>query len=306
MRRLNAHYTGAGTPDSADGTIVDANDCPWECDAGYYNDNGGTCTLCPAGYACAGGTMTNCADVTGTNGRKTYSSAGASLCTECPAVESSLSNRLLSYGYSNISHVSSGLCTAYFTDTDDSATFKTVCWYDGANGYGGTSNSCQVYKDDVSACSAGKYLTIESASEWKNGLRYARCTGVDCMNGKICTNVDTGYYSPDGDTEQHACDTPPTNAHITSACTAAANTVWECDSGTVHMSNDTCEPLCTAGITQLNTSNGLSFNIYANKLTTPALNLLRNNTVCYVNLSPGVASGTINIQHGDTVYHTTD
>ena len=37
----HAHYTGAGTPD--------VGDCPWECDAGYWNNNG-TCTACPNTY----------------------------------------------------------------------------------------------------------------------------------------------------------------------------------------------------------------------------------------------------------------
>ncbi len=46
----NAHYTGAGTNDTYDGTVVDANDCPWECDSGYGQTTNGQClALCGAG-----------------------------------------------------------------------------------------------------------------------------------------------------------------------------------------------------------------------------------------------------------------
>jgi len=49
-RPANAHYTGPGTPDAPDGSVRDANDCPWECDAGYGKSAGGECVpLCNAG-----------------------------------------------------------------------------------------------------------------------------------------------------------------------------------------------------------------------------------------------------------------
>jgi len=49
-RPANAHYTGSGTPDAPDGSVRDANDCPWECDAGYGKTAGGECVpLCNAG-----------------------------------------------------------------------------------------------------------------------------------------------------------------------------------------------------------------------------------------------------------------
>lgn len=45
----HAHYTGAGTPDATDGSIIDANDCPWECDYGYGNHGDECVPLCSAG-----------------------------------------------------------------------------------------------------------------------------------------------------------------------------------------------------------------------------------------------------------------
>lgn len=44
-----AHYTGAGTPDAPDGSIIDANDCPWECDDGYGLHGNECVPLCGAG-----------------------------------------------------------------------------------------------------------------------------------------------------------------------------------------------------------------------------------------------------------------
>lgn len=45
----HAHYTGAGTPDAPDGSVIDANDCPWECDADYGNHGGECVPLCNLG-----------------------------------------------------------------------------------------------------------------------------------------------------------------------------------------------------------------------------------------------------------------
>lgn len=45
----NAHYTGYGTPDAPDGSIIDANDCPWECNDGYGRHNDECLPLCDAG-----------------------------------------------------------------------------------------------------------------------------------------------------------------------------------------------------------------------------------------------------------------
>lgn len=44
-----AHYTGPGTPDAKNGSVVDANDCPWECDDGYSLHDDACVPLCGAG-----------------------------------------------------------------------------------------------------------------------------------------------------------------------------------------------------------------------------------------------------------------
>lgn len=104
-------------------------------------------------------------------------------------------------------------------------------------------------------------------------------------------------------------NTPPVHAHFSEE-TEPDNPIclWKCDDGFGRTENDTCLPLCTAGITQLHTGTGLVFNIYANKQTSPAIHLKPDDsdTVCYVNLTSGAGNNAINIRYNDTVYHTTN
>ncbi len=62
--------------------------------------------------------------------------------------------------------------------------------------------------------------------------------------------------------------------------------------------------LCTAGITMLNTSGGLSFPLYSDKSTSPSIYVKYNDTVCYADLEVGSATGAINIKYNDVIYHT--
>ena len=86
------------------------------------------------------------------------------------------------------------------------------------------------------------------------------------------------------------------------------NCTWECVSGFGRTSNNTCEQLCTAGVTGLYTSTGLRFNLYANKQTSPAIHIMPDgtNTVCYANLAPGVANNAVNVDYNGAVYHSID
>jgi len=220
--------------------------CNWTCNAGYYGSSAAgssSCTICPAGYACSGGVQTNCADVTGANGRATYSNAGASQCTECPAVTGELASRVNGYDAfwtGNIHSTVTG-CKANFSDNDPDATFEISCYYNTTDGgYGGTHSACNTYTSQVYACAAGKYNTITSAAEW-NGTNYAYCHGADCLNGKICTDVGTGYYSAEGALTRTACPagtySNTTSAAACTSCTGAtysaagASSCTSCPSG---------------------------------------------------------------------------
>ncbi len=62
--------------------------------------------------------------------------------------------------------------------------------------------------------------------------------------------------------------------------------------------------LCAAGITKLNVSGGLSFPLYSDKSTSPSLAVQYNDTICYIDLDVGHATGAINIEYNNVVYHT--
>lgn len=61
---------------------------------------------------------------------------------------------------------------------------------------------------------------------------------------------------------------------------------------------------CAAGVTTLRTGTGLTIPLWAEKATTPALHVRYNGTVCYINLEPGNAPNSINVEYGGVVYHT--
>ena len=61
---------------------------------------------------------------------------------------------------------------------------------------------------------------------------------------------------------------------------------------------------CAAGVTTLRTGTGLTIPLWADKNTTPALHVRYNGTVCYINLEPGNAPNSINVEYGGVVYHT--
>ena len=150
--------------------------------------------------------------------------------------------------------------------------------------------------------SATNNYTRKTTTLWRSANTGYYLTGlhsnkITWYNIKPCTNPypSNAHYSGPG---------TPDNADGT--IVDANDCPWECDAGYGHTAADTCEPLCTAGITQMKTSNGLSYNIYAEKQTTSAINVLHNNTVCYISLTIGHTTGAIHIKIGDTIYHATN
>ncbi len=83
------------------------------------------------------------------------------------------------------------------------------------------------------------------------------------------------------------------------------SSIVECGDGFVLYDNE-CKELCKAGITMFRTSTGLAVPLFAEKLTTPALNVKYNNSVCYANLVVGSAQNAVNIIYNNTTYHTVE
>ena len=284
----NSHYTGPGTPDSADGTIVDANDCPWVCDAGYYLNNG-QCVVC-----------TNWE-------RDPYYCPGDNNRYACPAVTGELADRVDYYEHYPDDHDSPDGCYVYLTEDDDTADYVNICYYDVENQeYGGTNATCQVWG---MKCAAG-YRSIFAESQYYQSWGGASSVGLgpDFLKGNVCVPCATGTYSTyNANTCSSCTNTKPANSHYSGSATSN-DCPWECDSGYALTSSNTCEQLCTAGVTGLHTSTGLVFNLYANKQTSPAIHIMPDgtNTVCYTSLAPGAANNAVNVEFNGAIYHSID
>lgn len=62
--------------------------------------------------------------------------------------------------------------------------------------------------------------------------------------------------------------------------------------------------MCTAGISSLNVSGGLRFQLYSERGTTPALCVKYNDMTCYADLERGNTTDAINVNYNGVVYHT--
>lgn len=238
----NAHYTGVGTPDSRDGTVVDANDCPWECDAGYY-DNNGTCTSCPTGYTSnAGATTENQCFITvagghyiGTAGQNstnwgtcaagyaraehtvnygstssctqctdaTYTdTAGASSCTACPIVTGELASRATG-GYRYYNPRGiHDTVTGCYAMLADDDNTGT---YWTACYYNVTDGG---YGGAHSSCDTKPEYVTACVAGYGSVLQYQiGGTGVEFASGKVCMQCPENTYSPEGATTCTACPT---------------------------------------------------------------------------------------------------
>ena len=250
------------------------------CDAGYYLDENGRCTVCWHNHYCI----------------------GDDIMRDCPVITYSandIKDLLRNNGYDATSFSAFELQSGWFFTQDTLTNIeKCILRVSGIKVVQGEIDTLGFFYSTL----ANNYVRKRSGTYWKSANTGYYLTGVHASgtlwyNVKPCTNPypDFSHYSGPG---------TPDSADGT--IVDANDCPWECDAGYGRTKNDTCEPLCDAGITKLNTSNGLSYNIYAERHTTPSINLLRNNMVCYINLESGSATNAINIQHGNTVYHVTD
>ena len=111
-----------------------------------------------------------------------------------------------------------------------------------------------------------------------------------CPTGMVAVEYDTFVSAGAG-----ACPAGYVAHGIDTVCGAGDGACWLVEQ---------LRALCGAGITQLNTSGGLSVPLYADKTTNPSLHIKYNSMVCYADLEAGNATGTINVKYNNVVYHT--
>ena len=83
--------------------------------------------------------------------------------------------------------------------------------------------SCYVACPDTPPANS-KWFIVNNACEWLCDEMYYSADGTSC------TNVETGYYSADGDNTQTMCTNKPANSHYTGSATTN-NCPWQCDTG---------------------------------------------------------------------------
>ncbi len=126
-------------------------------------------------------------------------------------------------------------------------------------------------------CRAGYYATSRVSSRFDF---YERC--APCTNEK----PDNAVYSDRGQANSDFCP-------------------WKCADGyKVNTDGTACDKLCTLGYTTLNTSTGVTVPLYADKRTTPSINIGDVNGACHADLATGRATGAINVMYNGTIYHT--
>lgn len=127
-----------------------------------------------------------------------------------------------------------------------------------------------------------------------------------------------GFYLADYDftsvfpwySSVHECTNAPANAHYTGpgtpdapngSATDANDCPWACDDGYGRVDNS-CVPLCDAGISHLRVGN-LALPLFPRTYSSPTLAVGIGGRVCYGVLYPGRTTGAINININGTIYH---
>ncbi len=129
--------------------------------------------------------------------------------------------------------------------------------------------------------------------------------GDSCPTGYISVGTTTSCssQSPGGECMIfNICPELPENAIWTDMETCA----WTCIDGYGLTPNNTCEQMCTAGISQIKTNTGISVPLYATPQTAPAINVKYNDITCFGSLAAGESQGATNVNYNGTTYHTTN
>ncbi len=246
----------------------ETNNCPWMCNTGYYK-SGDSCVLCEYGYICPGDNIRHTCPIDPITG-----SPGS---CERDRVQSE-------YGCWHTVAADAGVDIG----RNEYTTATAHCYWNGKNYALGGNNiyGCDAYH--IVACAAGYYAPTP-----------------DYVNGSDCIPVETGYYSAEGLIEKSECTNKPANSHYVGTGASSANCPWECDAGYNKTLNNTCAPVCDAGIATLHVGS-VSIPLYKSRNTAPSLNIGYNGRVCYGNLAEGTANGKINLNFNGTTYHVID
>lgn len=94
------------------------------------------------------------------------------------------------------------------------------------------------------------------------------------------------------------------NSAWSATCPSGYSAYRGTDSGLIRDMNGKCLPACNSGIQEMLTSTGRRFDVFANRNTTPSINIKVGNTTCYVDLISGQSDTALNLTVNGSTYHT--
>lgn len=164
----------------------------------------------------------------------------------------------------------------------------------------------------VYACDGGYWAP--NAIEYY-GLYVVALEGFQEIINGTCVPVDANHYSPnwviedmaslsfaEAGLERYACPSGTSTTGYGTGADSADDCRIGCDDGYAYYDGQ-CLPLCGGGISHLHIGNDVSIPLFADRHTTPALNVMFNDQICFINVAIGTESGTLNINHQGTLYH---
>lgn len=149
-------------------------------------------------------------------------------------------------------------------------------------------------------CGAGKYLS--------DGACVARERG-ECPSDFYQVPIGDDTLTP---TDMGTCGSGYTSYAMSTNCAGGESDnglcAILCDGNLRYTGLGTCTPACAYGNGMLRISNGASYPMYAEKLTTQSLTVRTpDDDMCYINAFPGRGTNTINIKNANgEIYHVTD
>lgn len=240
--------------------------CAATCEPGYYLDDDGICAVCKQSH-------------------EPYYCPGDDKRYTCPANDMDYTDVLpdgwILIGRQNPwnyfdSSIDVSNCWVNLHISTPTGALITECPYDGTDYF---CNTEYWYSAET-----GYYLSNYWFTTWD----------VWYKNVKPCTNAP-----------ENAVYTGPGTPDSTDGTIVDANDCpWRCLDGYGRTTNNTCAPLCTAGVKKLHIGNTVWAALFDEKRTSPAIHISVNNKMCYADLVPGEISGTLNVRFNGAVYHT--
>ena len=211
---------------------------------------------------------------------------------------------------------SGGCPEGYFNGDGWCYSAEELCTYeDGAWGWDYERNVCIGYDNneyrmiDEAACFAGSGEYVGNSYDewsWHPGSTWCRCPyGAEwAVDSNVCV-----FSGGNNDEMESVCSALNDANWIDGECVCDDinkffdGAVCVCGSGYVEY-DGACYQMCAAGIGHIHVGGDVSIPLFVERLTTPALNVMYNGTVCYANAASGAAAGTINIRLSDgAIYH---